>query len=352
MASRIIYVIVGILMITLVFASQSIKIGNGAYVDNFAGSVEQYPETLDKDTEAQVMFETKLKEKDYTLCFDFPVDTDNIIIHSAVKKQYFGFSNEDLKEIAKEKNRLCIKDFSNSKSVELRYKMEYVGEGTIKYNVTLLPSKYSKDYDDAKESSEIVILDPYLVGSLSTSNNLLMRFPFDGNSNVAWSVSMINVSSTSILSYQETANSSVETDRGGQYYITNPTQGYDNNWGTYSFTHVHTSCSSEFIGSYEFMYNKLDTELSQVWQVSDGTSPVKTYNLTPTPGCYNSYSDRVYYYIGMYGSGAYSCDTETNYIRYYCWDNSLGSYTLLHEEAFPNTFLSKGNNFKGILFSS
>lgn len=162
-----------------VFAYTDLTILNGtkAYVDSEAGYLEQEPYLISQDDEAKIRLSNKLKVGEYDLCFDFPINNEHIYVDYIKQKKLFLDTN--LNELTRDGNRICIKSFTSSTEEELYYKMSYSGSDTIKYNVTLIPSKYSKDYSTAK--SEMVVLDPYLIGNLSEYNNLVFHTNFDSN---------------------------------------------------------------------------------------------------------------------------------------------------------------------------
>jgi len=81
-----------------------------------------------------------------------------------------GIFDENLKELERENKRICAKTFSNTGDIDIDYKLRYNGIGTIKYNVSILPSKYNKDYDLARAENDLVVLDPYIIGDLKNKH--------------------------------------------------------------------------------------------------------------------------------------------------------------------------------------
>lgn len=161
--------------------SETIEKNNYAYVNDSKAYIEQYPHTLTKNTEAKITFLSRINKEEFDLCFDFPINSEYIEVVSIKKKRFFGLFNEDLKQVLKDKKRICVKKFNNDGTAELYYKLKYNGQGKIKYNVTLLPSEHNKDYSKAKNKNELIILDPYLIGDLNIDHQMILYFPFNNN---------------------------------------------------------------------------------------------------------------------------------------------------------------------------
>lgn len=154
---------------------------NTAFVNNSRAYISQFPHTIGKGDVAKIIFQKRLNSTEYDLCLDFPVHNSLIEIEKIEKKRFFGLFNENLGELYRDNNRICIKSFSNTGQVDLDLKMNYLGFDTIKYNISILPSLYKKDHTSASLVNELVILDPYLIGSLATTYDAILYLPFDGN---------------------------------------------------------------------------------------------------------------------------------------------------------------------------
>jgi hypothetical protein len=181
---------------------------NIASVD-FADTQLEIDKSTAKSNE-KINLNLKSAEKITKLCLDFPVD-NSLIKVKEIKINIPYYFDTDLKEKEiRDGNSICYNNL-NIDDDNIYFSAEYLGEGTIKYNITL---------------SNGVILDPYLIGSLSTSSKLILYLPFDGNISATFS-SKTNTFPTSNTRFLDTEQAGIYTGTCGS-----PTFVYDDNWAT------------------------------------------------------------------------------------------------------------------------
>lgn len=163
-------------------AQETVFEGNLAYTTHSKGIVGQHPHTISSTQEATISFEPISEESSYDLCFDFGVNRDAVIINKVDKKGLFGLFNEDLKQIKKKDDLVCVKSFSATDETEFGFKARYIGRGLLKYDIYILPSKYKMDFEDADKAGDLIILDPYIIGELNESDRTVLYYSFDNTS--------------------------------------------------------------------------------------------------------------------------------------------------------------------------
>lgn len=211
------------------------------------------------------------------VCFDFPIDVKDIEI-TEIKENvpYFIDTNIKTNEEKVNDNQLCYN--TNLDGNDLYYKAVYRGKGTIKYNVTV----------------NGIVLDPYLIGddlsiSQTIDNRLVLRLPFDGNSN-AESSYIANTIPTSGLRYNESGDTMSYVPSTGttapRGNAKDPSYFLDNSWTTYArcsyqisyYDIDYTDCSD-----YDLLYLLKTNDTGANWQVkTDGSSPTGTVTLSGT----------------------------------------------------------------------
>ena len=233
MKKIIIYSMLIILFLSLVSALDSLNIskvpikeipitkfiGDISYINHTKADISQEPYTLTSKDIARVNFKKYYVDDSFDICFDFPVNNEKIIVESIERNSLLGIFDENLKELERENKRICAKTFSNTGDIDIDYKLRYNGIGTIKYNVSILPSKYNKDYDLARAENDLVVLDPYIIGDLKEKSYLY--FPFDGD-----------ITATSTTIFTEVQENATSTGNDGTW--TNLANAYDNDWTTYA----------------------------------------------------------------------------------------------------------------------
>lgn len=147
------------------------------------------------------------------ICFELPVHNSLVQVSEIMIDGFWFFDTDLLNMESREDNKICY-EISLTYS-DIKFKAEYLGQGEIKYNITL---------------SDGTVLDPYLVGDLATSNQLVSYFPFDGNSSNVWA-KQSNALSTSGLRFNETKFDTATS--GGSW--TDSSFAFDNNWATKAY---------------------------------------------------------------------------------------------------------------------
>ena len=170
-----------ILLFVHLVSAETIMTENFAYVNHDRGSMKQEPHTIGNGTKAMLTINHKTSYKTFDICLDFPVNTDQIIINNMQKKG--KLFNRRIELLSRDTQRICFDKVKLDKDNEFDLDISYVGYGKIKYNVTLIPSKYNKHYISGKFNNDIIILDPYIIGSLGTDSNYTIHYAFDNNLN-------------------------------------------------------------------------------------------------------------------------------------------------------------------------
>lgn len=230
------------------------------------------------------------------LCFEFPIESYKIKIETPkiIKPLWF---DENLKtKEQKELYKICYNDI-DLQDETMYFKPLYLGRGIIKYNIT---------FDD-------VVLDPYLVGSLATSNSLLLYYPFNNTIDAAWS---------SI----ENDLTAVDTRFNGTEYTTayagtcdNPSLVYDDSYATAG---GGSSCSY-YIDFYKDVADTgMKVELKEIgptglWGMFGCLQGEQWRNVTIPDSCFNQYTNKVSLQYYNYGGTSWG-------VKVYC-DN--GAWT-------------------------
>jgi len=200
-----------------------------------------------------------------TICFKFPVHSRYIEIKNIKLNVPFWF-DKDIKEFeSKEGNNICYKGL-NVYLEDIYFEAEYrPTEGmplTIKYDI----------------DADGLILDPYLIGTLATSNQLILRLPFDNNSSNVWSSKISSGLTTAIRFFNKAATAAMDysypdcTSEGLAYDGDYSTSTSITDTGTYSY------CGIEYI----FYRNSTDTGMN--WEVKDQNG---LRNMTISDSCFN-----------------------------------------------------------------
>jgi hypothetical protein len=168
-----------ILLLSICFAQEKTNIQE--YGKTIVNHTKNYEETeKDKDTKLsidkfeaksneRIKIEFKAKERIKQICLDFPSSTHLITVNT-IYQDGFIFNTDISKKEKRINNSICYTglDLTND---EITFNISYNSRETIKYNIT---------------TDTGINLDPYLIGNLATSNSLLLRLPFDGNSSNVW----------------------------------------------------------------------------------------------------------------------------------------------------------------------
>lgn len=287
------------------------------YIENKV-SIKTPMATIDLDRlEAKSNEDVKLliseSKTEFTqLCFEFPVPLEKIKINKIEQKGVLFF-NTDLKEneaiVKNEDNKICYSGSFNNE--EIIFKAEYLAnsEHRIKYNITF------------ENNEQKIVLDPYLIGSLATSNSLLLRLPFDGNINQSYGMITSSITSSS-LKYNATGQ---EQSCSGT--CTNWEFAFDNNFATY----ISESNTESTI---YMSFPKLTNDTGMIIQNKFAAGPsgygttlygcdytgVITSNFSITDNCFNAYSSKVSIYLYQ-RTWLYS-DFAHTYYNLYCYDGS------------------------------
>ena len=315
MNKKIIFSLLALLLVSLAFAlelepkeiseDQITKFkGNTSYVNHTKADISQEPYNLTSKDEARINFKSNYEEDEFDICFDFPIQEDKIEVKKLEKNGLFGLFDTNLNELNRSGKRICTKSFSNNKEVDIDYQFIYNGIGTIKYNVTIMPSKYHQNYTLARSNDDLVVLDPYLIGDLKEKTKLYI--PFDGD---------INALSTTLYSIGEEGATS---ERASGDWV-NPANMYDGDFATYA---NHGQLSSEY---FYVNYSKYLDSISAIWTVKDGDT---TRNIEIPQDCFNEYNDIIRLRVKMLAS-------YSKMVNYECYYNS--AWQLLLWDGVPNT---------------
>ena len=232
-----------------------------------------------------------------TICFSFPVSTKKVSIQSISGK-------EDLKSYERVYDTaICYEGIVLSDT--LSYRPIYNGKDTIKYNIS---------YRDT-------VIDPYIVGSLSSDYQLGLYIPFNNNSQATFSSKLLSLNSSAT---RNTTYSSTSYSYSGTF--TNPTYYYDGNYGTSAYTY-QTGCSASTAEIYLY-YNRTANDTGMIIQKRDdilsGDTPTGTgyTNLSIPSDCFTY--NTAYVTLKVLMSSSYYAHASINY---YCLDNT--GYTLI-----------------------
>ena len=276
------------LFFSLVYASPTIFNKKLAYVDHDKGYIGQEPYEISKGETARINFETKTKDKSYDICFDFKGQEDYVIINKFEKKSFFGLFTDDMKDNNKVNNMKCMKTF-NDGQIDFDFAAEYVGKGKLKYDILILPSKYKKDFETAGASAELIVLDPYLVGELNESDDLILYMPFNNNLSIQWAMQENDIvaADTRLITHSTITDYS-ETN------CNNPANAYDGSFTTYSYPDGGSG-DCEFV--WEFKKNSSDTsmklEVKFMTNYVGDCENTRYLNYSINSDCFDYYSNKV-----------------------------------------------------------
>jgi hypothetical protein len=265
---------------------------NTAFVD-FDNTQLEIDKATAKSNE-KININLKSVKKITEICLDFSIDNSLIKINEIKINIPYSFDKNLKENEIRKGNSICYSNL-NIDDNNIYFSAEYLGEGTIKYNITL---------------SNGVILDPYLIGSLSTSQKLGLYLPFDGNISATYS-SKINIFPTTNTRFVDTELSGVTTGS-----CINPTYAYDDNLAT---SGGGSSCT------YYIEYSKVAADTGMVFQAKYETTTglfgeygcqgLYTSNFSIPSSCFNTYSNKV--------SLAYTTQSGTSFgVNFYCYDGS------------------------------
>ena len=144
------------------------------YVNHSRGNIRQYPSTLLPNEEAIISFTPLSNDQSYDLCYNFY--NYNVTIEEFGESDFFGLIKSDLRGETQINRLRCMQTFSTSKEAEFNFRAIYHGEGIIKYDIYILPSKYKLDFDSAAKNNDLIILDPYLIGELGNNLQYYLKF--------------------------------------------------------------------------------------------------------------------------------------------------------------------------------
>tara|TARA_Y100000310_G_scaffold339572_1_gene432641 strand:- start:6883 stop:10296 length:3414 start_codon:yes stop_codon:yes gene_type:complete len=297
---KVLFCLIFLLFVSFVSAEEIVKtptliepstkiVDDRAYINHSVGYVEQYPSTITKDGTARITFKNNIKWDTFDVCMDFPVH-NSLITFDYVKRKAFLF-DENLQQEYRSGNRICFKQFTNKENEQqnIDFKPNYNGDGMIKYNVTILPSIYNKSYASARNSSQLIVLDPYLIGDLSTDDVLLAYFPFNNNLESVFG-QQINA-----ISESDTRYNGSESSTSSSGTCSNPTNVYD---GSYATKGGGSNC--EYFINFAKLENDTGMKLELKVYGSEGLHSSGGelrgdvwMNETVPDDCFNTYSDNV-----------------------------------------------------------
>lgn len=206
------------------------------------------------------------------ICFDFDISTEFIDMEDIRVNVPLWFDINLKDKEVKTFHSICYENISIDTN-DLTYNIKY-------YPLPGMPEKIKYNIN-----ADGLILDPYVIGTLGTSNYLLLSMPFNGNSNVNRSVISqavvgANVRPTTIYSYTPNA--------GGWISEANVADGSYASYGYLQF------CSSGNYGNVIFEYNKNASDSGAIFQSKIGTTTqTYTLNYTVTSNCFNAYTNLV-----------------------------------------------------------
>jgi hypothetical protein len=312
---------------------------NLAYVNHSKGNVGQNPHTIKKGEMAKISFEKKGDTTTYDLCFDFYGKQDQVVVEKFEKKAFLGILNENLREPIQIGQYTCMKEFSNMDSAEFNFEATYKGKGILKYDVVIIPSNYNYNFSAAKANDELILLDPYLIGELADSREVLLYMPFDGDlTTSSWSDNLVDSSSVTFNSENDDGSNSATCGTSDAWV--NIAYGDDDDFGTkahctYSFpTYNSGRCILDYI------YEKTANATGAIWEVKTDAGLIN-YTLTKDCFDYNSTHVKVHVAIGagecLCSGGQYlGCEESDSDIYQF---TSLGCSVNLYESGlyFTNT---------------
>lgn len=170
------YLITGILLILFSFAvsAPNDRIYGKTYFDNdraivedFGGIVEQYPITINQGETARLKFQNKKGNSKWEVCFDFKGNEDRVVIESFEERKFLGLFNENKKDRKNDNGLICMKNIDVEDTKEFDFKLKYLNDGVLKYDVIL------------KQGKERIVLDPYLVGNLTNNSEVMVYMPLN-----------------------------------------------------------------------------------------------------------------------------------------------------------------------------
>jgi hypothetical protein len=245
------------------------KIGDTIILDDNRASTSDKDNNLSIDkfiskSNERINVHLESKDKIDKFCLIFPINKDLIKVNEIKKRVPLWFDTVLRDTGEKSDNAICYDNLDLTFD-DIYFKIEYLGQGVIKYNIT----------------ADATILDPYLIGIMANSSQLSNRMPFDNNLDVVWSSKVTALSSS---------NTRYDTADTYSYLgeCASPTYANDGDWNTAS-----TDSNSAY-GSlgceYYWQYSKLANDTGANWQVKDGYSEV---NVTIPSECWNADSSNL-----------------------------------------------------------
>lgn len=285
--------LLALLLLATVSALPSIthKIGNGVYTENVLARVEQDKAFIKSGEEARLRITEKSMHGVKNLCFNFHGVNISLVEMQTIKKSRVLIWDENLKPKEDKKSGLICYKQAVASSEEIYYTLTYSGYGVVKYDVIL------------DNNSDSVTLDPYVVGVLSSDNELLMYLPL--NNSIEVNFTSYSVPYTSASSRTQTTPNVVTT--GGW---TNQANGYDASFSTYA----STTGGAYYI--FQITKNAADTGMSWYTQFYyDYPSRCNTLvadNYTLPSSCFNASTSAVNVSINttVGGVGGYSITAQ------------------------------------------
>lgn len=197
----------------------------------------------------------------------------------------------------KTNNNYCYTNISNS-NASIEYVLDYKGAGKIKYNILMNET----------------LLDPYVIGTLSTESLLGIYLPFDGNISNMWSSKANLVDSSSVRAVSGTYTYSST----GSALWTNPAYSDDNDWNTKD----DKGCAIGAVCTHNqyFSFTKNSTDTGSFFDMKGRL--YGSLNITVSDNCFNAYTTKVDMYVY-----AWNLASDNSGTSIYC-DNGGGYDTL------------------------
>lgn len=237
------------------------------------------------------------------LCFKFPVNTKYIEI-TTIKVNVPLWMDTNLKDYeVKYDNQICYEGIE-LKTDNVYYEAAY-------YPVQGMPEKIKYDID-----ADGLILDPYLIGELATSNNLVLRLPFDNNSSNVWAAQLNSLSSGATRTILDNSDDVTFSYDAGW---ASPLYAADNNYGTGAVAPMNSP------SNLYYDVNKTANGTGMYWEIYAYIGYTTHYapktifqNFTVTNNCYNYRSG----YVSFLVIGEYTPDYSESRLDLYCFDGS------------------------------
>ena len=285
------------------------------YVKHNKGTLKITPFNLKSNEEALLEFNNLNSKETFDICFKGLTGYNVELNYKYIKKKVDFWFDNDLTASTSFNDYTCFMSFKNTNKAELYYNIDYNGTKKLKYDIYILPSDYNYNFSQAENNNELIILDPYLIGSLSSSDYLNLYLPFDNNIDVQHS-STIDDLVTADTREQETADTTSGTD------WVQPALGYDDNFATFAYDSGSTT------DVYNFYVNKtaVDTGMlfeAKVYSNFEGACDNLAYTNYSVPSeCFDLYNNYVHFKVSgqsslqPYGFSV-SCEKQAGYHNFY-----------------------------------